>query len=252
MADPQLMTTEIHYPETDGKPMAETESHLDQMMDLIHCLRKWFRDDPRVYVAGNLLLYYEEGNPQASVAPDVFVVRGVERGRRRVYRLWEEGKGPDLVIEITSKSTRLEDLGTKRALYADMGVREYFLYDPLGEWLTPALALYRLEGRDYVPIEAGTDRFTSQVTGLEFGAVRGFLRAFDPATRRMLPTPDEEGEARAEAEEARAEAEKARAEAERAKAEADRGRDREAAARREAEAEVERLRRQLAHGDTES
>ena len=252
MADPQLMTPEIHYPETDGKPMAETESHLDQMMDLIHCLREWFRDDPQVHVGGNLLLYYEEGNPQASVAPDVFVVRGVEPGRRRVYKLWEEGKGPDLVIEITSKSTRLEDLGTKRTLYADMGVREYFLYDPLGEWLTPALALYRLKGCEYVPIEPATDRFTSKVTGLEFGVVRGFLRAFDPATGKVLPTPDEEGEARAQAERAQAQVERARAEAERARDEADRGRDREATARREAEAEVERLRRLLEERGIES
>ena len=155
MADTQLTATEIHYPETDGKPMAETDTHRDQMMDLIYCLRKWFRDDPQVYVAGNLLLYYEEGNPQASVAPDVFVVRGVEDHRRPIYRLWEEGKGPDLVIEVTSKNTKLEDLGNKRALYADMGVREYFIFDPLSEWLTPTLALYRLAGREYVPIEAG-------------------------------------------------------------------------------------------------
>jgi len=242
MADTQLMTTEVHYPETDGKPMAETETHLDQMMDLIHCLRKWFRDDPQVYVAGNLLFYYEEGDPQASVAPDVFVVRGVEKHRRRVYKLWEEGKGPDLVIEITSRSTKLEDLGNKKALYAEMGVREYLIHDPLGEWLTPALALYRLKGREYVPIEAGAERLASEVTGLEFDIVEGFLRVFDPATGKMLPTSGEEGDVRTEAEMARAEAEMARAEAERE-------RDRETEARREAEAEVERLRRQLADRD---
>lgn len=204
MADPQLMTTDIHYPETDGKPMAETDIHRDQMVDLIHCLREWFQDDPQVYVAGNLLLYYEEGDPQASVAPDVLVARGVEDHPRRTYRLWEEGKGPDLVIEITSRGTKIEDLGNKKALYADMGVGEYFIYDPLSEWLTPSLALYRLDGGEYVRVEAGTDRLTSRVTGLEFGLAEGRLRVFDPATGTMLPTPHEEAKARREAE-ARAE-----------------------------------------------
>ncbi len=204
--------------------MAETDTHRDQMVDLIHCLRERFRDDPNVYVAGNLLLYYEEGNPQASVAPDVFVVFGVADHPRRIYKLWEEGKGPDLVIEITSKSTKLEDLGAKRALYADMGVREYFLYDPLNEWLKPPLALYRLENGDYVRVEPTGERLPSEVTGLEFGVADGWLRAFDPSTGEPLPTPGEEAEARRREAEARRKAE-ARAE--------------------ELAQEVKRLRRQL-------
>jgi len=219
MADPQLMTTEIHYPETDQKPMAgtdrkpmaESDTHRDQMTDLIHCLRDWFEDDPQVYVTGSLLLYYEEDDPQASVAPDVFVARGVEDHPRRAYRLWEEGKGPDLVIEITSRGTRIEDLGNKKALCADMGVEEYFIYDPLGEWLTPSLALYRLDRGEYVRVKAATDRLTSQVTGLELGLAEGRLRVFDPASGKMLPTAHEEAGARRKEAKARCEAE-ARAE----------------------------------------
>jgi len=79
-----------------------------------------------------MLLYHEEGNPAACVAPDVFVVQGVAKRERCTYRLWEEGQPPAVVFEITSRGTRLEDLGTKRALYAMLGVQEYFLYDPLG------------------------------------------------------------------------------------------------------------------------
>jgi hypothetical protein len=70
----------IYYPESDGKPMGETDVHIDALIYLREALRDYFRDDPQVYVAGNMLLYYEEGNPAACVAPDVFVVHGVAKG----------------------------------------------------------------------------------------------------------------------------------------------------------------------------
>ena len=127
----------IHYPERDGKPMAETDVHIDVLIYLREALRDYFRNKPQVYVAGNMLLYYEEGNPSACVAPDVFVVQGVAKGERRTYKVWEEGQSQTVVFEITSRGSRLEDLGTKRALYAMLGVQEYFLYDPLGEYLRP-------------------------------------------------------------------------------------------------------------------
>src|ERR1700757_1155343 len=125
----------IHYPETDGKPIGETDVHIDALIYLREALRDHFRDAPQVYVAGNMLLYYEEGNPTSCVAPDVFVVQGVAKRERRAYRVWEEGQPPTVVCEITSRASRLEDMGTKRALYAMLGVREYFLYDPLDEYL---------------------------------------------------------------------------------------------------------------------
>ncbi len=124
---------QVDYPETDGKPMAETDVHIDALLYLREALKDYFRDAPQVYVAGNMLLYYEEGNPAACVAPDVFVVQGVAKRERRTYKLWEEGQPPAVVFEITSRGSRLEDLGTKRVVYAMLGVREYFLYDPLGE-----------------------------------------------------------------------------------------------------------------------
>jgi Uma2 family endonuclease len=117
---------QIHYPESDGKPMGETDVHIDALIYLREALKDFFRDDPRVYVAGNMLLYYEEGNPAACVAPDVFVVQGVTKGERRTYRLWEEGQAPTVIFEITSRGSRLEDLGTKRAVSAMLGVQEYF------------------------------------------------------------------------------------------------------------------------------
>ena len=101
---------EVRYPESDGKPMAETDIHADLLIYLREALKDYFRDDPNVYVAGNLFVYYEEGNPEAVVAPDVFVVKGVPKRRRRIYQVWVEGKAPDVVFELTSESTRWEDV----------------------------------------------------------------------------------------------------------------------------------------------
>ncbi|MEA3346159.1 MAG: Uma2 family endonuclease [Chloroflexota bacterium] len=212
----------VHYPESDGEPMAETDVHRDQLIDLLTALKDHFRNDPQVYVAGNLLLYYEEGNPQASVAPDVFVVKGVPKGDRRIYKLWEEGQAPDVVFEITSASTRLQDLGPKKGLYEVLDVEEYFLFDPLEEYLAPPLMGYRLGEKGYRLVEERP--LLSQVLGLELRVEEGRLRLYDRPTGRRLPTPAEEAEARRAAEARAAQ---------------------EAEARRAAEAEVARLREEL-------
>ena len=158
---------QVHYPETDGKPMAETDVHIDALISLREALKDYFREAPQVYVAGNMLLYYEEGNPAACVAPDVFVVQGVVKCERRIYRLWEEGQAPAVVFEITSCGTRLEDLGTKRAVYAMLGVQEYFLYDPLGEYLQPPWQGYRLQEGEYQRLlPGGQGELTSQMMGM--------------------------------------------------------------------------------------
>lgn len=226
----------IHYPERDGKPMGETDTHRQEMMDAIAALIEFFRDRPDVYVAGNLLLYYEEGNPSAVVSPDVFVVFGVPQQLRRTYKLWEEKQPPASVIEITSLSTRLEDLGTKRALYEEIGVGEYFLFDPLDEYLHPPLQGYRLVDGEYVRLTADpSGAFTSEALGLRLLREHNRLRFVDIATGRPLLRPAESYEAhRAEAEAHRTEAEARRAAEERAAAaEADAARLR---------AELERLR----------
>ena len=88
----------VIYPESDGKPMAETEYHRDIMIDFIQMLKRYFRNVNDVHVSGNLLMYYEEGNPRKSVSPDVFVAFGVSKKRRRTYKIWEEGHAPDLCV----------------------------------------------------------------------------------------------------------------------------------------------------------
>src|SRR5262249_25262943 len=164
----QQRTREIVYPTRDGKPMAETELHRDDMVDTIQTLQDFFADRPRVYVSGNLLLYYEEGNRRKHVSPDVLVALGVPREPLRDYYLvWQEGKAPDFVVEITSKSTKREDQDKKFALYRDvLKVPEYFLFDPRAEYLKPSLQGYRLAAGEYAPIEPIAGRLPSQVLGL--------------------------------------------------------------------------------------
>ena len=78
--------------------MAETDFHRKLLNELVEILDDWFRNDPKAYVSGNLLLFYEEGNKRRHVSPDVFVVFGVPKGDRPNYLLWEEGHGPNVVI----------------------------------------------------------------------------------------------------------------------------------------------------------
>jgi Uma2 family endonuclease len=194
----------IHYPERDGKPMAETDVHIDVLIYLREALRDYFRNEPQMYVAGNMLFYYEEGNPAACVAPDVFVVQGVAKGERRTFKLWEEGQPPTVVFEITSRGSRLEDLGTKRALYAMLGVQEYFLYDPLGEYLQPPLQGYRLQQGEYERMLPGDQgQLVSQALSLELRLQHGQFQVVNPATGERLLTPAEAHAARRTEAEAR-------------------------------------------------
>jgi len=161
---------EIVYPESDGEPMAETELHLDETIYLIEALRERFRHTPDVYVCGDMFLYFRQGDPRSVVSPDVFVVKGVSKRKRRVYKFWEEqGRGPSLVVEVTSDSTQDEDLGRKKSLYERLGVEEYILYDPLGDYLDPCVQGFRLAGGRYEKISPEPDgSLISRTAGVTF------------------------------------------------------------------------------------
>ena len=148
----------VVYPCSDGQPMAETEIHGACMMYVTYALRRWFekRGQEDVYVGSNNFLYYEQGNPRAVVAPDVYVVVGAPAHLRDTYLLWNEPKGPDFVLEVTSASTRRDDERRKRDVYAALGVSEYFLYDPRSEYLRPPLQGFRLRDGEYRPLSVVT------------------------------------------------------------------------------------------------
>jgi Uma2 family endonuclease len=228
---------EVEYPTSDGRPMAETQLHAQDLMDLILTLRDRYADDPDVYVWGNLMLYYEEGNRRKHVSPDVFLIRGVPKlPPRDSYLIWKEGKAPDVVIEITSKTTRSEDQKKKWTLYQDvLKVPEYFLFDPREEYLKPSMQGYQLRRRRYVPIEMVLGRLPSVGLGLHLERNGTELRLYDPTKDRRLLTPAERVVG-SEATRDLAEAARLRAEAAQLNAET---------RALIAEAEIQRLRREL-------
>jgi len=188
---PAKAAEDLDYPTSDGKRMAETDWHRDLMATLIQTLSAYYADDPMVYVSGNLLVFYEPGNRRRHVSPDVFVVRGVEKRRRPNYLIWDERKGPEFVIELTSRTTRAEDIEDKYELYQRLQVCEYFLFDPLGDYMRPQLDGYRLVRGRYKAISAVQDRLPSKVLGLHLEGHGRDLRLYDPASERWLPTPEE-------------------------------------------------------------
>jgi Uma2 family endonuclease len=183
------------YPECDGKPMAETDIHRQLLSDLVFTLETFFQNQPDVYVSGNLLIYYVEGDPKKRIAPDVFVVRGVEKRPRRIYKLWEEGVAPQVVIELTSRQTWREDLQEKWRLYEQLGVEEYFIFDPEYDYLDDPLVGYRLKDGKYKVMGARDHHMRSKVLSLELVDTGETLRLFDPANGKFLPSMEESASA---------------------------------------------------------
>jgi Uma2 family endonuclease len=247
----QRRTREIEYPSGDGKPMAETQLHLTEMIETIQGLWDHFALHSNVYVCGNMLLYYEEGNPRKHVSPDVLVALDVpKKPPRDYYLVWKEGKAPDFVVEITSKSTKREDKNKKFVIYRDiLKVTELILFDPTEDYLHPPLQGFRLVGGDYLPIEPIAGRLPSQVVGLHLERDGEKLRLFNPATGERIPTRLEAREAaerRADEEQRRADEEQRRAEDAHRRAEDERLRAQNAQAEQQRLAEEnERLRREI-------
>ena len=236
------------YPDTDGEPMAASDFHLEILIWLLQVLKARFAQRPDVYVSGDILMYYTEGNPRAVVAPDVLVSFGIGQKPRHTYKVWEEGKVPDFVMEFSSKTTYQNDLTDKMDLYATLGIPNYLLYDAEALYLPSPLMGFQLGADVYVPIPAGDDGgIHSDVLDLDFHIRERRLAVYDPVEGQWLQTPVETAERRAETAEAHAEEQEARAEQEATRAETAEARaEQEAIARRQAEEEVKRLREQLA------
>ena len=226
------------YPDSDGRPMSENDWQHNVILYALRALGSRFAGRPDVYVSGDLLIYYEEGNPRASVVPNVFVVFGAEKRKRMNYKLWEEPKVPDFVLEVASPGRWREHEGPKRALYERLGVREYFQHDPMGEHLPSRLQGRRLVRGAYEPLPAvpsldGTLLLYSETLGLDLLADQsGKLRFRDPVTGES-PLGPEEAEAARRLAESRAKT-------------AEEARQQEEAARRTAEARVAEIEALLA------
>lgn len=183
----------IDYPSGDGSPLAESFAHLNAILTTFEVLRQ-FLEGQKATVLANQYMYYEQGNPRLRVAPDVMVACGVRPGGRDNYVISQEGIVPSVIFEVTSPSTQNEDKGYKKKLYARLGVVEYWLFDPKGEWIMNKLKGNRLitfeeEGKlvnHYVPITDGI----SQPLGLRLvveGSLIGFHR-IDNGQKLLSPS----------------------------------------------------------------
>ena len=204
--------TAIVYPETDGMALLDGETQAPVYRRVVGAIEVHLRNVPGARVNGNTFIYYVEGNPRVSVSPDCYVVLNLSERqlesieRNNVYLLWEVGKAPDFVLEIGFKSTANVDLGRKRELYAELGVIEYWLYDPTGgEFYGEPLVGERLVDGEYQRMEIrhesnGRVWYHSDVLNLDLGWEEGELRFWDPVSESWPLTYEEERAGRLNAE----------------------------------------------------
>jgi Uma2 family endonuclease len=182
---------EIIYPEQRLTDMGETNFHYDLQSDLIKMLQAFLQHRDDVFVAANLNLYYEEGNPRVYFTPDLMVCFGIESRPRRIYQLWEEGTFPQVVFEIASDRTWKNDISDKYEAYAEQGVEEYYLLDSERIYLPLPLMAYQFtDGRlKYIPTQ--NDRIFSPRLRLEIVDTGKEFRLFNPVRDEFLKTPQE-------------------------------------------------------------
>ena len=196
----EIPPTEDELPYDDGMPM-ESHRHVLQMQLLMDPLRLFWQERQDGFVGGNMFVYFslEQVRHQDFRGPDVFVVLGVPKRERKSWVVWQEGKGPDVVIELLSASTAAQDKGVKKDVYQNrLRVPEYFWFDPFsGEW-----AGFALREGVYAPLmEDAQERLISRQLDLALvhweGVYQDVLaRWLRWATLEgaLLPTPQEEAE----------------------------------------------------------
>ena len=200
----------VFYPDEDGVPLPDGFYQEPLFVRAVSTVRGHFRDRPDVAVSGNTFVYYEQGNPRRFVSPDCYAAFNVDLDHifyRNTYRVWEMGKPPDFALEIASKSTAAHDVRGKPALYASIGIGEYWLYDATPDSEFYGLKLYGgyLHNGRYEPFEIHEDADGlvwghSPALGLDLCWDAGKLRFRIPATGEFLPDYEETLGARDEAE----------------------------------------------------
>ncbi|MEA5599529.1 Uma2 family endonuclease [Nostoc sp. UHCC 0252] len=209
--DIQLPPTQAELPYDDGIPM-ESARHKAQMDLLIDALIPWLSEREDGFIGGNMFVYYSLAQVRNKdfKGPDFFAVLGVPKGERRSWVVWEEGKAPDIVIELLSDSTAQADKNFKKLIYQNqMRVPEYFWYDPFNP---DDLAGFSNDKGVYQPIAANAqNQLVSQSLGLALQLWQGNYKGIDATWLRwgtllgeLLPTPEEKERQRAEQERQRA------------------------------------------------
>jgi Uma2 family endonuclease len=205
-------TSEIIYPDCDGKPMADNTKQARWIMVLYQNLEAMFAHDPDVFIAADNLIYPVEGHPEIRQAPDVYVVFGRPKGDRGSYKYWQEGSIPvTIAFEIFSPGNDAFEMADKWDFYSDYGIEEYYLYDPD----TNRLRIY-VRGQAALVRQYQVDGFVSPRLGIRFDLSGEELVVRYPDGRPFVSLYAErqradEAEQRAESEHQRAETERQRA-----------------------------------------
>ncbi|MBE9005609.1 Uma2 family endonuclease [Fortiea sp. LEGE XX443] len=207
------ISQDVIFPPGDlysDEPPLESELHLEQITLLIQCLKWLWQDRQDFYAAGNLTIYYSPHQKKSEYfrGPDFFVVLGTELKTRKSWVVWEEnGKYPNLIIEILSESTAKIDKGLKKEIYQDtFRTPDYFWYDPY----TQEFAGFHLVDGKYQPLQANAQgHLWSEQLGLYLGVDQELLRWFTP-DGKLVPTLQETA-TQAQAQAAQAQAQTAQA-----------------------------------------
>ena len=146
----QITSQQVIYPESDGQPMADNTKQFRWIVTIQGGLDTLFKDDPNVFVAGDLLWYPVEGDNKTRIAPDAMVVFGRPKRDRGSYQQWREDNiPPSVVFEVLSPGNRLTEMLNKLRFYERYGVEEYYMYDPdhedLAGWLRSEDQLREIE-----------------------------------------------------------------------------------------------------------
>ncbi|MCA6573549.1 MAG: Uma2 family endonuclease [Pseudanabaena sp. M57BS1SP1A06MG] len=187
---------EIFYPSEDGEPLAETSIHADAIIVTVGVLRNYLASkfsERSPVVLADQFLYYAQGFPKLRVSPDIMLIFEIPQVPYDNYKIWDTGKVPSIIFEITSPKTQAKDKEFKRNLYEDIGVQEYWLFDPKGEWIPEKLRGYRLDYRErdedyiYYPITDGQ----SHVLGLRLEVQEHLIDFYELETGEKLLMPFE-------------------------------------------------------------
>ncbi len=174
--------TEIHYPESDGKPMADNTKQFKLIVMIKENLEIWYAAMMNVFIAGDLLWYPIEGDNTTCLAPDTMVVFGPSKGDRGSYQQWKENNiAPQVTFEILSPSNFAPEMEEKRKFYETHGVEEYYSFDPdrlrLKGWLR------RDDRLIAIPDMNG---WVSPRLQIRFAQVNGELEIYRPDGRKFL------------------------------------------------------------------
>lgn len=183
---------EIYYPTSfDEDEMGETMVHSELIANFLKWLQFFFMSRNDVLIAANLNVYYEEGNPQKWLAPDLLVCFGVENKSRRIFKVWEEKQFPQVVFEVASDRTWRNDAEQKKDDYERLGVEEYYLLDPEREYLQQPLMAFHRENDKLKPIPVIDYRVFSPRLGLELVDMGKTFRFYDRTRQEFLMTLEE-------------------------------------------------------------